>query len=91
MGFEDITRSSEAESRMSEESFFLTEQKVLEELFGDDGEKASEWLLRDGGHNGALLREATERHLRSSGSDPDIVLRIADELRFHPEDLREAA
>ena len=91
MGFEDITRSSETESRMSEEPFFLMEQKVLEELFGDDEEKASEWLLRDGGLNGALLREATERHLRSSGNDPDVALRIADELRFHPEDLREVA
>ena len=92
MGFEDIDRSSETESeRISQESFFLTEQKVLGELFGDDETKASSWLLHDRGRNGALLREATERYLRSSESDPDVALWIADELRFEAEDFREAA
>lgn len=92
MGFEDIDRSSERGSeRISEESFFLTEQKVLGELFGDDEAKASSWLLHDGGRNGALLREVTERYLRSFGDKADVAARIADKLRSHPEDLREAA
>lgn len=92
MGFENITPSSETGSeQISEESFFLTEQKVLGELFGDDEEKASSWLLRDSGRGGVLLREATERHLRSSGDSSDAALRIAEELRFESEDSREAA
>lgn len=92
MGLEDIDRSSETESeRISQESFFLMEQKVLGELFGDDEARASSWLLHDGGRNGALLREVTERYLRSFGDKPDAAARIADELRPHSEDLREAA
>ena len=67
------------------------EQKVLGELFGDNEARASSWLLHDGGRNGALSREVTERYLCSFGDKPDAAARIAGELRFEAEDFREAA
>jgi hypothetical protein len=78
----------------SEERFIRTEQEALSHLFGDDEQAASIWLTQDKGRNGAVLREATNRHLRISNNDPDAVIagRIADELRaLTGEGYREAA
>ncbi len=73
--------SPENPAPLPEEVFFLTQEKVLEELFGEDEEGASKWLLEGEGFHGKLLRESTERHLRLEGSDPRVIEKIADELR----------
>jgi hypothetical protein len=74
-----------------EERFFLTERKVLGYLFGDDKSKISAWLFKEDGRNGRMLREMTERYLRTSEGDPDIASRIAEEIRSSDETFRAAA